>query len=253
MAPESLETRKEVILGKLKEVGASGLTKRGLGIKDAKSSGARALKALEEEREVANLGTPRRARYVLMEFYKPLEIACDQVESNAKESKSSRPGILELLSRKDLEKGCEGEIRKKVDEAADWLVKEGKLLRFRRGRNTYSVHAENVKTLLLPEQAPRIDRTETPGPSQVPGRPKVLDAYRRVKERLGYSNVEIYEIQKDLGVPMDQLKAFLIDENRRGSAVLSLGDWSLSSEETRSGAIELFGRPHLLVKLRDEA
>ncbi|MBP1737995.1 MAG: hypothetical protein H6Q48_288 [Deltaproteobacteria bacterium] len=253
MAQQSIESKMEVILEKLKEVGASGLTKGGLGIKNPKSAGARALKALEEEREVANLGTPKKTRYVLIEFYKPLEIACDQVESNARESKSSRPDILELLSRKDLGKGCEGEIHKKVDEAVDWLVKEHKLLRFRRGRSLYCVHAENVKGLLLAEEAPRIDRTETTLPTRVPGRPEVLDAYRRVKERLGYSNVEISELQKEIGVPMDHLKAFLLDENRGGSAVLSLGDWSLSSEETRSGAIELLGKPHLLVKLRDEA
>jgi len=252
MVQQSLESKKEKILGKLKEAGASGLTKGGLGIKDAKSVGARALQALEQEREVANLGTPKKTRYVLMEFYKPLELACDQIESNAKEARLSRSGILELLSRKDLEKGCVGEIRKKVDEAIDWLVKERKLLRFRRGRVSYCVHVKHVKDLLL-EEASRIERRETPISRQVPGRSEVLNAYKRAKERLGYSNVEIYELQKELGAPMDQVKAFLLDENRRGNAVLSLGDWSLSSEETRSGAIELLGKPHLLVRFRDEA
>jgi hypothetical protein len=90
-------------------------------------------------------------------------------------------------------------------------------------------------------------------PPQVPGRSEFLNAYRRVKERLGYSNVEVYELKKELGAPMDQVKAFLLEENRRGNAVLSLGDWSLSSEETRSGAIEILGKPHLLVRFRDEA
>jgi hypothetical protein len=253
MAQESVESKKEVILGKLKEVGASGLTKGGLGIKGGKGAAAMALKALEEEREVANLGTPKKTRYVLMEFYKPLEIACDQVESNAIRSKPTRPEILELLSRRDLGKGCEGEVRKKVDEAIDWLVKEGRLLRFRRGRASYCVHAELVETLLSEGEAPRTERPGTPITPRFPGRQEVLDAFRRVKERLGYSNVEIYALQKELGAPMDQLKAFLLEESRRGTAVLSLGDWSLSSEETRSGAIELFGKPHLLVRLRDEA
>jgi hypothetical protein len=253
MAQQSLESKREEILGKLKGAGASGLTKGGLRIKDAKSVGARALKALEEEREVANLGTPKKTRYVLLEFYKPLELACDQIESNAKEAGSSRSGILELLSRKDLEKGCAGEIRKKVDEAIDWLVKERKLLRFRRGRVSYCVHVKHVKDLLVGEEASRIGRKEAPIPPQVPGRSEFLNAYKRVKERLGYSNVEIYELKKELGAPMDQVKAFLLEENRRGNAVLSIGDWSLSSEETRSGAIEILGKPHLLVRFRDEA
>jgi len=253
MAQQSIESKKEEILRKLKESGASGLTKGGLGIKDAKSLGARALKALEEERDVANLGTPKKTRYVLMAFYKPLELACDQIESNAKEARSSRSGILELLSRKDLEKGSVGEIRKKVDEAIDWLVKERKLLRFRRGRVSYCVHVKHVKDLLVDEEASRIERREMPIPRQVLERSEVLNGYKRVKERLGYSNVEIHEFQKELGAPMGQVKAFLLEENRLGNAVLSLGDWSLSSEEIRSGAIELLGKPHLLVRFREEA
>jgi hypothetical protein len=51
---------------------------------------------------------------------------------------------------------------------------------------------------------------------------------------------------------MDALKHFLLDESRQGRAVLTLGDWSVSSEETRAGAIELFGKPHLLVRLDAE-
>jgi hypothetical protein len=253
MVQQSLEPKKEEILRKLEEAGASGLTKGGLGIAGGKSVGARALMALEEEREIANLGTPKKSRYVLIEFYRPLELACDQIESNAQDAGSSRSEILELLSRKDLEKGCIGEIRKKVEEAIDWLVKERKLLRFRRGRVSYFVHVNHVKDLLLEEEASRIEGKGTPIPLRIPGRSEFLNAYRRAKERLGYSNVEIYELQKELGAPMDRVKAFLLEENRRGNAVLSLGDWSLSSEETRSGAIELLGKPHLLVRFRDEA
>jgi hypothetical protein len=160
---------------------------------------------------------------------------------------------LELLSRKDLEKGCVGEIRKKVDEALDWLVKERKLLRFRRGRVSYCVHVIHVKDLLMGEEGSRFERKETSVPPKVPERLEFLNAYKRAKERLGYSNVEIYELKKELGAPMDQVKTFLLEENRRGNAALSLGDWSLSSEETRSGAIELLGKPHLLVRFKDEA
>jgi hypothetical protein len=244
MAKQSLEFKKHAILRKMKEAGASGASKGGLGIRDTKSVGAKALKALEEEREIANLGTLKKPRYVLIEFYKPLELACDQIESRAKQTRSSRPEVLDLLLRTDLEKGCAGRVRHKVDEAIDWLVKQRKLLRFRRGRMTYYVHATHVKDLVREEEGPL--------PQEVLVRSQVLDAYKRAKERLGYSNVEIYELQKELGVPMDRVKTFLLEENRRGNAVLSLGDWSLSSEEVRSGAIELFGKPHLLARFRDE-
>jgi len=80
----------------------------------------------------------------------------------------------------------------------------------------------------------------------------ILAAYRRLAQRLGYSNVEIAALRREAGCPMEPLKLFLLEESRRGRAVLSLGDWSVSSEETRGGAVELFGRPHLLVRLDSE-
>ena len=258
MAQQSLESKKGAIVGKLKEAGASGLGKGGLGIKDAKSLGARALKALQEERRVANLGTPKKTRYVLAEFYKPLELACGQIEANAKKASSSRSGILELLSRKDLEKGCEGQIRKKVDEAIDWLVKEQRLLRFRRGRSIFFVHAEKIRGAAVGIPSPEPAKTVAAEPVEtLPAlagvdRRGIRAAYQRLARRLGYSNVDISGLRREAGCSMDALKHFLLDESRQGRAVLTLGDWSVSSEETRAGAIELFGKPHLLVRLDAE-
>jgi len=82
-------------------------------------------------------------------------------------------------------------------------------------------------------------------------REQVLAAYRKVKACVGFSNVEICEILKELGVKMTMLKAFLLEESRQGRAVLSLGDWSLSSEETRAAAIEIQGNRYLLVRLNE--
>jgi hypothetical protein len=258
MAQQSLELKKGEILGKLRAAGASGLGKGGLGIKDAKGPGGRALKALEQERKVANLGTPKKTRYVLAEFYKPLELACGRIEWNAKKAGSSRSGILELLSRKDLEKGCEGQIRKKVDEAIDWLVREQRLFRFRRSRFIFFVHAEKLRGTApgIPSEEPAGAVADVPaGLPPVPAgldRGELLAAYQRLARRLGYSNVEISGLRREAGCSMDSLKRFLLEESRKGRAVLSLGDWSVSSEETRAGAIELFGKPHLLVRLDAE-
>ena len=106
-----------------------------------------------------------------------------------------------------------------------------------------------------PEPAPESPQVEaepeekkTPPPKLIMD--KVLEAYSKVKERAGFSNVEIYELQQELGAPMDQLKAFILKTCRQDKAVLSFGDWSLSSEETRTGAIYLVGNPHLMVRFR---
>jgi hypothetical protein len=250
MAAKSIETYKSNILDKLSEAGSAGLPKSKLGITDPKSPSGRALKELLADRLLANLGTRTRTRFVLMEHFKPLELACEQIEKNAKGTKPGHADQIQLLIRKDLEKGCEGEVRKKVDEAIDWLVKEQKLLRAQRGRTFYYFSADRVRTLFMQQAELTISQPEPLKEEPALDKSNVFAAYLRVRGRLGYSNVEISELRRELGVQMDRLKSFLLDQSRLGNVVLSLGDWSVSSEEVRSGAIELYGRPHLLVSFK---
>jgi hypothetical protein len=255
MTTPTLEDHKQKILFKLEQAAAGGLTKSGLGVKGPKTPSGRALKELEQARKIGNLGSRTRTRYVLSEHFKPLELACEKIEANARSAKGVRAGAFELMTRTELEKGCKGAVGKKAEEAVDWLVKEGRLLRFRRGRLTYYLHGEHLSDRVLRESAadssaaaaaqPQVPPSEAP---EVLRREQVLDAYDRVKHRIGYSNVPIYELQMELGVPFRLLKAHILEESRRGNAVLSVGDWSLSSEEIRSGVIEIGGYRYLLVR-----
>ncbi len=246
------------MLAKFRAFGPAGATKAKLGVKGLKGRAAQALQELLSDRRVANLGSPTRPRYVLSEHFNPLEKACEQIERNAMSIKPARADTLELVIKKELEKGCEGEVRKKIDEAIDWLVKDKRLLKLRRGRSFYWVSAEKLKALVAlekrqPDPAAEAQPQASPSPTVHPiDRQLVQAAYQRLRSRLGYSNVEISALRRELSIPMDELKRFLLEESRRGQAVLSLGDWSVSSEEIRSGAIELFGRPHLLVRLDAE-
>jgi hypothetical protein len=142
-------------------------------------------------------------------------------------------------------------VRAKVDEAIDWLLNERKLLKLRRGRAAYFVHASQVKPLLVEGEGRWTEPGESPVSRAPLDRAAVLEAYRRIRDRLGYSNVHIFELHREVGSPMAEVKAFLVEESRKGNAVLSLGDWAVSSEEVRSGAIELYGKPHLLVRFRE--
>jgi len=258
MPVETLENQIEKLLFKLREAGPAGLTMGKLGVNDARGSAARALRTLMSERKVANLGTTTRTCFVLIEHFDPLERACEQIEKNALSKKSAREDTIELLIKKDLEKGCEGEVRKKIDEAIDWLVKEQRLHRFRRRRTLYYVHAENWRGAVHAGESEATFGNTADAPAGIANkagdidRQGVLAAYQRLKQRLGYSNVEISELRREAGCPLELLKIFLLEESRQGRAVLSLGDWSVSSEETRTGAIELFGKPHLLVRLDAE-
>ena len=255
MAIPTIEDHQQKILFKLEQAAAGGLTKSGLGVKGPKTPSGRALKALEQARKIGNLGSRTRTCYVLIEHFKPLELACEKIEANAGSAKVVKAGAFELMTRPELEKGCQGALKKKVGEAVDWLVKEGRLIRFRRGRLTYYLHGEHLSNLMPQESLaapsaaeaarPQIPPAEAP---EVLRREQVLDAYDRAKHRIGYSNVPIYELQMELGVPFSLLKAHILEESRRGNAVLSVGDWSLSSEEIRSGVIEIGGYRYLLVR-----
>ena len=250
MVVKSLEKQKMDIIAKLSKAGPMGLSKSKLGVKDPKSPSGRALKALLTDRRLANLGTRTKTRYVLMEHFKPLELACEQIEKNAKGTKPGRLGQIQLLIRKDLEKGCEGEVRKKVAEAIDWLVKEQKLLKAQRGQTFYYLSADRMRELFAKQAETPISDREPQEQELALDKSTVFEAYLRVRSKLGYSNIEISELLKELGVPMDLLKTFLLEQSRLGNVVLSLGDWSVSSEAVRAGAIELFGRPHLLVSFK---
>jgi hypothetical protein len=129
------------------------------------------------------------------------------------------------------------------------LVTDQKLMRLKRGRALYFLHTDLVREVLA-EQA-EIPAFEIEPDSHSINRGDVFTAYLRVRNCLGSSNVEIYELQQELAVPMAQLKNFLLEESRKGRVVLSRGDWSVSSEAVRSGAVELDGQPHLLVEFKE--
>jgi hypothetical protein len=255
MAAKTIEHYKQQILAKLRNSGPAGLTKSKLGISGSKSRAGLALKELEKTRKIANLGNKNKTRFVLIEHFKPLEMACDQVEANALKAAASKANALDLMMNKDLIKGCEGEVRKKFDEAIDWLVKQQNIIRLRRGSNFYYVHPQRISALLPDKIHEGADPKksayqETPDvdPSSHFARTDALEAYERVRQRIGYSNIPIYNLQQELEAPMSDVKSFILAESRRGNAVLSVGDWSLSSEEVRSGVIEIGGYRYLLVR-----
>jgi hypothetical protein len=253
MAVFKLEFHKEKILQKLTAAGPAGLTKSKLGIKDPGSASGRALKELEKDRQIGNLGSVNKTWYVLNEHFKPLEIACERIKAAALALKTPKPDTTELLSRKDLVKGCTGEVRKKVEEALERLVRQRALLKMRRGRTVYFVHAESLRHLVPPADAVPPDAPREIQPTAALDRGLVMQAYQRVSRRTGYSNISISELQQESGLPLEQIKAFILEESRNGNAVLSLGDWSLSSEATRSAAVDIRGDRYLLVRFKDSA
>ncbi len=256
MAKLSLEECKEDILNKLREVGAKGLPKSKLTAGDSSKKKTEAFKDLEKNLQIVNVGSESRTRYVLQEFNKPTEITFDLIEKKAVGSitlenayefiEKKAAGKMMLFSQTALfsDFPSSKKIQKKT---IDWLVKEKKLLNLKYGKNTVYLHISAVQSFLPSVQTEPEKKMSHPELS----REQVFAAYLKVKARTGFSNVEIYELQRELGVDMEAVKTFLLEESRQGRAVLSLGDWSLSSEETRSGVIEIQGNRYLLVRLNE--
>jgi hypothetical protein len=245
MQTTKIEEQKASILKLLETADAKGLNKSGLKINSSKVK-SQALRELENERKIVNLEFRGRYLYVLKEFDTPLERACDRVEEILSTQGSK------LLSKKQLitqcSKGSPGRVKKELDRAIDWLIKDNRLMKLQHGSSIFHLHVSSVSRFL-----PSTDqeyKSLSENPTAKIEREKVLRAYSKITSRTGYSNIEIYRLKQELGVGMDLLEPFLLNESKRGTAVLSFGDWSLSSEEIRSGSIEIDGMPHLLVRFK---
>jgi len=247
MAKLNLEAHKEDILKRLRGAGKKGVNKTELKV-TSKSENMRieAFKSLEKEGKIVNSGTKSKPRYLLQEFYRPLEMAYEKIEEHL--LAVQKPDKMKLVSLSNL-KNMLKNLKHEADKAIDLLLKENKLLKIKHGNGTYFLHANPVLELLSFVQVSPEKIEEKPAAELTTEH--VLEAYMRVKQRSGFSNIEIYELQQELGAPMDQVKEFLLQESKQGRVILGLGDWSLSSEETRSGAVYMRGKPHLLVRFKE--
>lgn len=239
-----IETQKRIILKRLQDAGPDGLAKSKLKI--TKKSLKQAFQELSSGREIANLGSKAKTRYVLKAYYNPLERAYDEIEKHTTTVQKTNELIPLTLTkiRNKLTCGC---IREKTDEAVEFLVKEKRLLKIKMGRGAYFLHVSTLRPYLAFKESAAENIDENLKNVEVDCN-KVFESYEKIKQQKGFSNIEIYELQRDLAVSMKSLKSLLLEESRSGHVVLSLGDWSLSSEETRSGAVYLDGKPHLLVR-----
>lgn len=264
VTPTNLEPYKKEMMTQLKEAGTKGFTKSRLIGKSRPKT--KALKELEESGDIINLGSKGRTRYVLKEFDMPLEIGYELL---VKKAATGKPALFSRTKLRELVKGAPAKVMKKMDEAIDRLVREKKLIRLISGKTAFFLHAASIQSFIASDMAEPEERETAPESkpepvslpvSAEPPKPEpesgltieqVTGAYRRVMNRVGSSNIEIYELQRELGVPMEMLKAFLLKENQGGNAALVPGDWSASSEAIRSGAVYIEGRPHLLVRFKE--
>ena len=138
-------------------------------------------------------------------------------------------------------KGLPGKVKQELDRAIETLIKNHQLMKLKHGNSIFHLHESTILSFFPSTDQKSTSLFETPKADL--DRKKVLSEYMKIKSQTGYSNIEIYHLQQALGVGMDILEPFLLDESRKGSAVLSFGDWSLSSDEIRSCSIDIDGTP----------
>ncbi len=241
---------RETLLKKLQQSGTAGVEITDF---DYKTRKVRALleSALSDLVAVGNISRiddGRRAFYFLPQFAPTVESVRYKVERAAREAQVT------LLSRKDLSSGLLPAERSLFTRALVGLLAEKALIKLNhvsRAKKTgaqremdFYMHTSGLRELVAttyPETAP---------PPFTP--PRLLEVYQQLVQRNGFPDVEIFELHERLGLPLAALRAQILAEYEAGRAVLSFGDWSLASPDTRSGAIEINGDRYLRVRFQDE-
>ena len=160
------------------------------------------------------------------------------------------PGELPALwSRAELNRRLAAAERPLLDAALARLREDRQLLGLSYGKSTLYVFAGPLRGWLA-GTAVLAAPVAGPGAEQA----ALRDVYRRLaRESGGFPDVKISALKKALGQAAGEtLAAELIALWRQGEATLSLGDWSLASEETRAAAVELAGEKYLLVRFEGE-
>ncbi len=220
---------------KLRKAGEQGLV--GSKLLSKKNSPERPLEEqviedLVAKRVLANLGTAKTPRYVLIEFFKPLEMACAAIEKKSPQGKAT------LFTIAELAKGTGGAVREAVPEAINWLAKEHKLIPAKRGKTTYYLFTASIRDWLGAAE---------PAPTGFDER-VLRNAYDQLVRESGLPDVRISDLHRKSGFNLEQLQSWLIEQSRAGRIAPSRGDWSLGSEEQRSAAITIQDEPFMKVR-----
>lgn len=220
------------ILRLLGEAGAAGLSKTQLGIRAPKTSKATMLESLLKRREIANIGSDNKRRYVLAQYFQPLEMAYEHIETL-----SNQRGI-KLSSQSFLTIELKGQFKKKADEALKLLVQEGKLIKLSYAGKPIYLHSS-----VLP--------LASPPPPPLPSLDAIRKAYKETVTAFGYPDVRIHEVFLRLGGNLETFKATLKQACQEGITIPSVGDWALSSPDERNAALYVNGDPHLRIRFSE--
>jgi hypothetical protein len=239
------------VLAKLKQAGAKGLSLARLGpkSKNARALLDRTLADLAAHKSVTQVVTSGRAIYYLSQFAPGLESVSAKLERQAREAGGS------LLSRDDLKALLTKPEIPYFTPALCRLLGEKVLVKLqhiaRRSRNGNRRETDfYLHRATLQEKTAETFRPDSGDGRFSSGAKMLLQAYHDLVLRNGFPDVEIAELQQELGIPIPEVATQILEERDAGRAVLSFGDWSLASEKTRLAAIQIDGERYLRVRFQ---
>jgi hypothetical protein len=249
-APLTVEEAKEAILTKLLSEGAKGATAFGtkLSAADAKTYQA-AVAALADEQppEVYIDLRGKSPKYFLWTFRPKLPTRESVGESLLQFARAEHPRIHSEATLKSTavqkRHGLSKDELALLSEALQLLCDEAKLvpLHFTSSKTRTTVY-------VVPDQLGAAAPTPE-APEEAPlSATHLRQAYDALVRQSGFPAVPIARLASAAGVDLAALKEYFRAEYRAGSIVLSLGDWSIASEEERRGVIELHGERYLQVR-----
>lgn len=235
MANKTVEDYKRDIQQKVVEAGVKGIGKGKLQISSSKKR-SEAFSALIAENKIRNLGSAKYSCYVTPDHYKPVELACEKIQSLI----TDRP--LKTWSKSSLGENIKAPkvVKDSIGEAVEGLVKENVLL---------LLDGKPKKYLSVELIRQRIGDAPAAAPND---RERLFRAYHELKDETRSANVEIYALRERTGFMQEQVQDLIKELGSEGKAVLGQGDYSLASEAVRSGAILRFGTPYLYVRMDEQ-
>lgn len=260
----------ESLLAALHKAGARGATASELRLEKGRGQSAKesagpalpprrtALASLIAEGRVIAPTNERGRRYILKEAVPTIE----RVGAKLLALTSGAPEKSPALWRKsELSRAFSADERPLLSATLAWIEERRGLLRVADGsRDGRFLFTEPLRRWLelgkaAPPKTPAPDPDSAPDPDTSTGNfSDLLAAYARaVRESGGFPDVKISALQRALpssaasSLP-ERLRALW----REGQVTLSLGDWSLASEEMRKAAVELDGEHYLLVRFEED-
>lgn len=225
------------VIRKIAASGSGGVSPGKLGA-SAGSPIAAAVRQLEKQKAIANIGSKKRPRYVLMEFAPNLETVGEKIAVMAE-------GKPDNLFSKNAFLNAFGSLEKKfVPEALTWLAEDRRIRKLLYGRRALYLYAGRA----LPEENP--DASDTGAANIAEDEEKIIRSYSGIVDPAKGPYITVESLFRETGLSWDRFVSAVLSMSERGIAVPGRGDLSFTSNREREFTLTIGNEPYFLIRIR---